>query len=514
MSSNNSNSVVPLSTSNNTACAQTTTPAAAAAIIPDIYVNIPFGQDAIIELPPEFLNFSSSDLVTVAVEEVEVQVETVTDNHDVAQLQQQQGTTATSITADDVDRNNAQEADQNIPVAIEESHNPVGTDMEENETGSDSEEDRSVLYTRKGELRKRRKKLSALAKEAKKQKKVEKMKLAHGLLSPCTAKCPRKCTTKINEVRRQQLNKDFWNMPWEMRNVYLKQAIHQENTNRTSCGATSRRTHSLKFQLRNEVGSLIDVCRTFFLTTLGFKKNNNTMIKKLFPKVAPSHQELLETTVPIRDPRGRHSNRPNIIDRALLDAHVMSFQPCISHYRREHAPHRLYLPSDITIQLMYDDFKEKNPKVPCSYSTYRTFVRDVKKISFTKLGHEECESCEYFSMHDVNHKNDSLDPNCNECQQWKVHIDKATAARKVYRKDANSLEWEAGKRICVSVDLEKVIMLPRIDTFKQVHQIHLPQQNYKIYLIALHINLINFIFLLCRWFLRRESLSLMKVLFP
>lgn len=90
------------------------------------------------------------------------------------------------------------------------------------------------------------------------------------------------------------------------------------------------------------------------------------------------------------------------------------------------------------------------------------------KISFTKLGHEECEQCEVFEQHDKTHTRNTLDlGNCDICKKWNVHIKKATDARKKYREDAESTEWTQMKT-CVSADLQKVIMLPRIDTFKQV----------------------------------------------
>ena len=42
----------------------------------------------------------------------------------------------------------------------------------------------------------------------------------------------------------------------------------------------------------------------------------------------------------------------------LISSHISKFNPCISHYRRKHAPNRLYLPSELNIKVMYDYFKE------------------------------------------------------------------------------------------------------------------------------------------------------------
>lgn len=105
-----------------------------------------------------------------------------------------------------------------------------------------------------------------------------------------------------------------------------------------------------------------------------------------------------------------------------------SFNPCVSHYRREHAPNKRYLPSDITMKMMHDDFKDKHNDIVSSYDLYRSVAKETG-ISFTKLGHEECENCEQFSLHNPNHKKDNLELTCDSCQKWKTHIDKASSGR-------------------------------------------------------------------------------------
>ena len=53
---------------------------------------------------------------------------------------------------------------------------------------------------------------------------------------------------------------------------------------------------------------------------------------------------------------------------------------------------------------MYDDFKGKHPGC-CCYETYRKAVAD-EKISFVKLGEEECEECMTYEQHLKTHEND------------------------------------------------------------------------------------------------------------
>lgn len=148
-------------------------------------------------------------------------------------------------------------------------------------------------------------------------------------------------------------------------------------------------------------------------------------------------------------------------DKAVLHNHIDSFNPSISHYRREHAPNRKYLPSDITATSMYQDFISKNPTMKCSYDLYRKEIKS-KNISFTKLGNEESENCAEFDLH--GHKKENMQPDCSVCKTFSVHIKKAEDSRKMYRSDAEANF--PNDEVCFSADLQKVIMLPRLDQYK------------------------------------------------
>jgi len=63
----------------------------------------------------------------------------------------------------------------------------------------------------------------------------------------------------------------------------------------------------------------------------------------------------------------------------LINEHIESFHPTISHYRREHAPNVRYLPSDVNIVMIYQDFIIKHPNQNISYKLYRC---KLKKKNF------------------------------------------------------------------------------------------------------------------------------------
>lgn len=105
------------------------------------------------------------------------------------------------------------------------------------------------------------------------------------------------------------------------------------------------------------------------------KKNNDTMVRNTLRNVP------LGSLTPKTDRRGR-APAHNKIDRDLIRAHVETFHPDVSHYRREHALETRYLPSDITVDLMHKDIIGKNG-VRCSYDLYRKTLKKMN-ISFTK----------------------------------------------------------------------------------------------------------------------------------
>ncbi|GBO39682.1 hypothetical protein AVEN_134104-1 [Araneus ventricosus] len=123
------------------------------------------------------------------------------------------------------------------------------------------------------------------------------------------------------------------------------------------------------------------------------------------------------------DKREKHPN-PKKIERSIIINHIESYNPSIACYRREHAPNRRYLPNDVTIQRMYDDFIRAENSCDCSYDLYRKAVNELN-VSFTKPGYEECGTWFKFKEPDKDHNQENLSPDCETCISWKFHIENA-----------------------------------------------------------------------------------------
>lgn len=208
------------------------------------------------------------------------------------------------------------------------------------------------------------------------------------------------------------------------------------------------------------------VCQRFFLATLGY--TGDSVLRAMFAKMTPTK------VTPPPSKRGKHDPKHKLPQESVSDIkdHVMRFNPACSHYRRAHAPNRLYLPPELTVKEMYADFSE-NGSGQIHYSTYQKIVNNMN-ISFAKLGEEECETCEAYRLHEHDKEGagplPEVDPKkleerqlpppittCTKCHDWAAHIVKAGIGRNLYREDAKKTD-----QLVYAADLEKVIMLPRL----------------------------------------------------
>ncbi len=158
-------------------------------------------------------------------------------------------------------------------------------------------------------------------------------------------------------------------MTYTERRSWMSYSVTPMPTKRITTGPESRRGRSFIYRLQNQKGEPRQVCKMFFLSSLGYHPKNDSLVISMMGK---SNSRPL---VPCKDQRGKQA-AVNKMDVKTLDDHIESFHPCVSHYRREHAPNRRYLPSDITIKMMHSDYPDKGNA--CSYEAYRKIIKAKK----------------------------------------------------------------------------------------------------------------------------------------
>lgn len=283
--------------------------------------------------------------------------------------------------------------------------------------------------------------------------KYEKNLNKYPLREPCHNLCIKLCSVTFSEEARKNIHKHYWSLDWEHQGIFIKNLVTEQTCKKST--RNSKRPRNITYKYHLNIGEKIyEVCKVFFLGTLGYDKKNDRRVLAVMKK------SILEQN----DKRdGRNLTNSHAIDRTLITAHIESFNPCVHHYRRVHAPNKRYLPSDLTINDMYQNFKDTYSDFKCSLETYRDHLSNNMNISFAKLGHEQCETCETFNLHNPDHVKDTCSE-CEICNTYAQHKTKYLQAREMY--DADSKTNRQPKTVIVSVDLQKVIMLPRIDTFK------------------------------------------------
>ena len=267
-------------------------------------------------------------------------------------------------------------------------------------------------------------------------------------LVPCSSSnCRRNCGHFTVEDRLRIWD-EFWKMPYESRRHWLGGKVRmvgvKRRTVRSSCTNSFVRNESRKYFLpkRSSVGDL-HVCKSFFLNTLGFR--TDSVLTELSKAVKRS-------PVGLPGERRGHHQPANKLDRSVVESHIKSYKPQISHYSREHAPNVLYLPRELSISQMFENFKQQHPDQKCGVETYRKTLRSMG-ISFCMPVNEKCPTCLTYEM-----LNDGVGE--EEKKSWQLHNQQAMEARKAYNEDIAVSGLQPSNEACFVVDLQKVVLLP------------------------------------------------------
>lgn len=113
---------------------------------------------------------------------------------------------------------------------------------------------------------------------------------------------------------------------------------------------------------------------------------------------------------------------------------------------------------------MHADFNSTHPNHKCSYITYTRYV-SAQNIAFVKLGEEECEVCIQLDKATHETEEGKCKVDCSICIKMEVHKENYTQARNEYFTEGSAVIQD---KIVRSVDLQKVVMLPRMPGVKSV----------------------------------------------
>ena len=308
--------------------------------------------------------------------------------------------------------------------------------------------------------RKRRKR-TTLSKSEERALRQEKLKSDHPVRPPCV-NCRLKCTERITYQTRVRINREFWSLHGliNRRSFVIKHVKRIEIKRRRTGLSFKKRNNVFNYYLQDDHGEELQVCKIFFLTTLGFKSRNDGILSNVLQSINNQTQE------PKMDMRGKIRNQDKMQSRRkAIHQHVESFHPFISHIRRDDLPPKRYLPIDLTIKEMHADFIIKYPAFrSSSYTIYRTLLTEMN-VSFAKLGSEECDMCETFNRHDPSHSKNNLSSDCDICYKWSIHIKRAFEAKEMYQQHIAEMSFNT-ETVYFTADLQKPVLLPKLFPIK------------------------------------------------
>lgn len=151
-------------------------------------------------------------------------------------------------------------------------------------------------------------------------------------------------------------------------------------------------------------------------------------------------------------------------DREVIQKHINSFCPTVSHYRRHNAPNVRYLPPGLTLKIMLNDFKLKHPDKPCSMEIYRQTLKNMH-VSLHTPKSDICEECSLYKQK-VRESGSPL--SLLELANYALHKLKSNLTNALYKSDVNKVEVnKIGEgEVLYAMDLQKVIVLPIMPQYK------------------------------------------------
>lgn len=89
---------------------------------------------------------------------------------------------------------------------------------------------------------------------------------------PCSDKCVKKCKNFLSEERRHEINEFYWKLNRQAQIVFVTNSTSKSLTKiKTKTDSQRKFTYFFKLSIGEE-SSNIEVCKHFFLTTLGYLK--------------------------------------------------------------------------------------------------------------------------------------------------------------------------------------------------------------------------------------------------
>lgn len=246
------------------------------------------------------------------------------------------------------------------------------------------------------------------------------------------------------ETRKVIFN-DFYALDVNAKNALLFRSITPLAVGRERKNASKHKTCSYKYSVIFDNQQLF-ICKRAFCSLYQISRKKVDVIKAKLKS---------GKSVPSKDRRGTHTNRPHklgdAIEQAII-AHINTFPTEESHYSRNSNPHKRYLAPNLNMSLMYrlyiDECKEQNlgENFLVNKSSYAKIFLNKFNLSFSHPKSDTCSRC------DAGNSNDE-------------HKENVNLGFQLMSKDRENASKD--EKVCyITVDLQQTMPLPKLTTSK------------------------------------------------
>lgn len=212
-------------------------------------------------------------------------------------------------------------------------------------------------------------------------------------VSLCREKCRRKCSVKIQDSQREEIFNSYYNLETEdIKNMYLFKCISPVKPRTLRLDAQKHHQNSFRFSVSVD-GDKMYVCKKALSSLHQISMSKIDVVAK---------QRSQGLCAPKPSCQGKHSNRPAKLSPERFTEvveHISKFPAEPSHYSRSHNTGRMYLSSTLSINKMYELYKESCEEggsvgLPVSSSAYRNVFVTKFNLGFGNPRSDTCGICD------------------------------------------------------------------------------------------------------------------------
>ena len=214
---------------------------------------------------------------------------------------------------------------------------------------------------------------------------------ARVLAPPCGSACPRKCTALISDEERRSVFQQYWKIGNKKdQRQFICKNVEKTSIQRTHYGKDTKRQVTYHYFLIKD-GKKRQVCQTFFLNTLGIKKDF------VYGSVnMQSDEGILKGSL-----SGKHGKQKKWSAESIATVveHIKSFPKVDSHYCRKECS-KGFLDQSLSIKEMHrlyiEHCKSKGVLEVVSSDKYNRIFTEKFNLSFFRPKKDRCDECVAF----------------------------------------------------------------------------------------------------------------------